>query len=222
MNDLKFTNQLLPIILAISGASGTLYGIRILQFLLESGYKVEFVISESALKVIQNELGLNFSLNPKLLREQVLSYLKISSVKNDSFTIWAHDDIAASISSGSYKTLGMIIAPCSMGTIGAIASGASDNLITRAADVCLKERRKLVIVPREMPFSTIHLENLLKLSSNGAVITPASPAFYHNPRTISDIVDFVAGKVLDVFGIDHNIFKRWKKEAELSDVMLKN
>ena len=111
MNELKSTSHHLPVILAISGASGTIYGIRILQFLLENSYKVEFVISESAAKVAQSELGLNLSLNPKILKEQVLSYLKISNLKINSLNVWAYDDIAASISSGSYKTSGMIIAP---------------------------------------------------------------------------------------------------------------
>lgn len=210
LNQLKFP---LPIIIAISGASGTIYGIRALQFLLENNYRVELVISESATKVAQDELALNLSLNPEILKEQVLSYLGLNN-KKEWLKVWGHNDISASISSGSYRTEGMIIIPCSMGTIGAIAGGTSDNLITRASDVCLKERRKLILVPREMPLSTIHLENLLKLSKIGAVIAPASPAFYHSPKVISDTVDFVVGKVLDTFGINHDLFKRWKKEKE--------
>ena len=109
----------------------------------------------------------------------------------------------------------MIIIPSSMGTVAAIASGTSDNLLTRAADVCLKERRKLVIVPREMPLSTIHLENLLKLSKNGAIIAPACPGFYHRPKELIESIDFVVGKALDLFGIEHNLFKRWKETFNL-------
>lgn len=214
LNSLK-----LPITIAISGASGTIYGIRALQFLLENNYKVELVISESASKVAKEEINLELSLNPEILKEQVLSYLENNSKKKTQralLNVWKYDDIAASISSGSYRTLGMIVIPASMGTIGAIASGTSDNLITRAADVCLKERRKLVIVPREMPFNTIHLENLLKLSKIGAIIAPASPAFYHEPKEVMDTVDFVVGKVLDLFGIEHSMFKRWKEELASS------
>ena len=202
-------NLSLPVIVAISGASGTIYGIRLLQFLLENNYKVELVISKSASKVAQAEINLDLSLNPKILKEQVLSYLgNPASKKEELLNVWASDDIAASISSGSYRTSAMVIIPASMGTIGAIASGTSDNLITRAADVCLKERRKLILVPREMPLSSIHLENLLKLSKAGAIIAPACPGFYHNPKELSDAIDFVVGKVLDLVGIAHSLFKR--------------
>ena len=207
----------LPITIAISGASGTIYGIRTLQFLLENNYKVELIISESATKVAKEETNLTLSTSPELLKEQVLSYLEKNSnkkIQSALLNVWAHNDIGASISSGSYRTLGMIIIPASMGTIGAIASGTSDNLITRAADVCLKERRKLVLVPREMPLNTIHLENLLKLSQIGAIIAPASPAFYHNPKELINSIDFVVGKVLDLFGIEHSMFKRWKEESK--------
>lgn len=203
----------LPIIVAISGASGTIYGMRTLQFLLENNYKVELVISESGSRVAKEEVNLNLSLNPEILKEQVLSYLRINN-KAALLNVWAHNDIAASISSGSYRTLGMIIIPASMGTVGAISSGTSDNLITRAADVCLKERRKLVLVPREMPYSTIHLENLLKLSKLGAIVAPASPGFYHKPKELIHAIDFVVGKALDLFGIEHSLFKRWREDSQ--------
>ena len=205
------SNLSLPVIVAISGASGTIYGIRLLQFLLENNYKVELVISESASKVAQTEINLNLSLNPKTLKEQVETYCGTPLHSFSHLNVWSHNDIAASISSGSYRTSAMIIIPASMGTIGAIASGTSDNLITRAADVCLKERRKLILVPREMPFSTIHLENLTKLSIAGAIIAPACPGFYHNPKNLDDTIDFVVGKVLDLIGIDHSLFKRWRE-----------
>ena len=205
------SNLSLPVIVAISGASGTIYGMRLLHFLLENNYKVEFVISESATKVAKAEIDLNLSLDPKILKEQVETYWGTSLHSYSHLNIWSHKDIAASISSGSYRTSGMIIIPASMGTIGAIASGTSDNLITRAADVCLKERRKLILVPREMPFSTIHLENLTRLSIAGAIIAPACPGFYHNPKDLNDSIDFVVGKVLDLIGIDHSLFKRWRE-----------
>lgn len=206
----------LPVIVAISGASGTIYGVRLLQFLLENNYKIELIVSKSASKVAEAEINLKLSLNPKILKEQVLSYLKNpANKKEELLNIWSHDDITASISSGSYRTSAMIIIPASMGTIGAIASGTSDNLITRAADVCLKERRKLILVPREMPFSTIHLGNLTKLSIAGAIVAPACPGFYHNPKNLNDVVDFVIGKVLDLIGIEHSLFKRWRENFKL-------
>lgn len=220
----NFYNLTFPITIAISGASGVIYGLRTLQFLLENNYNVDFVVSRSASKVMSDELHLELSLNPEILKEQVLSYLKIQRSEFSALSshlspqnllnVWSQDDISAPISSGSYRTNGMIIIPASMGTIGAIASGTSDNLITRSADVCLKEKRKLIIVPREMPFNTIHLENLLKLSKIGVIIAPASPGFYHFPEQVSDCVDFVVGKTLDLFGIEHNLFKRWKDEFE--------
>lgn len=209
----------LPIIVAISGASGTIYGIRTLQFLLTNNYKVELVISESASKVAKEELGLNFSLEPEILKEQVLANTKSQS--SELLNVWGYDDISASISSGSYKTQGMLIIPSSMGTVAAIANGTSDNLLTRAADVCLKERRKLVIVPREMPLSTIHLENLLKLSKNSAIIAPACPGFYHKPKELIESIDFVVGKALDLFGIEHNLFKRWKEKYSPPNITIK-
>jgi len=212
MDNKNSTN--LPIILAISGASGSIYGLRLLQFLLEHKYGVELVISNSAKRVMAQELSLSLSSNLNEVKQQLLSYLKLN-ISDEYFSVWDHKNIAASISSGSFKTRGMVIIPASMGTVGAIASGTSDNLITRAADVCLKERRKLVIVPREMPFNTIHLENLLKLSRVGAVIAPASPGYYSKPKTLTDSIDFVIGKVLDLFEIDHSLFKRWSKTSDI-------
>jgi 4-hydroxy-3-polyprenylbenzoate decarboxylase len=209
------SNLKYPITVGISGASGTIYAIRTLQFLLENNYRIDLVISDGAIKVAQSEINLEFSNNPEILKEQVLSYLENASKKKIQrafLNVWSNNDISAPIASGSYRTLGMIIIPASMGTVSAIANGTSDNLLTRAADVCLKERGKLVLVPREMPYSTIHLENLLKLSRTGVIIAPASPAFYHNPIKLDHAIDFVVGKTLDLFGIDHNLFKRWKEE----------
>lgn len=209
----------LPIIIGISGASGTIYGIKAVKYLLESNYNVELVISKNAVRVAQEEINLHLSLNTEVLKEQVLSYLQHSALSTQHsalLNVWANDDIASLISSGSYRTQGMIIIPASMGTISAIANGVSDNLMTRAADVCMKEKRKLILVPREMPYSAIHLENLLKLSRIGVVIAPASPAFYSHPQNLNDSIDFVIGKVFDLFHIEHNLFKRWReKEPEI-------
>ncbi len=204
----------LPLTVGISGASGNIYGLRLLQFLLENNYKINLVVSESALKVALHENNLLLSSNPQTQKEQVLSYLSLSLSNDDLLTVWPHDDIAASISSGSYKTSGMVIIPASMGTVASIACGISRNLITRAADVCLKEKRKLILVPREMPVSSIHLENMLKLSNLGVIIAPACPGFYHNPVQTFDLIDFVVGKVLDLLGFEHNIFKRWQSQSK--------
>lgn len=209
------SNLNLPIVLAISGASGSIYGLRTLQFLLQNNYSVELIISQSALKVAKAELGIELSLESNKLIKQVLSYMSDFGYSDIDFNaeflnIWDFDNIAASIASGSFKTMGMIVIPSSMGTISAIASGMSDDLISRAADVCIKEKRKLVLVPREMPYSTLHLENLLRLSKIGVNIAPASPGFYHKPKSLVNSVDFVVGKVLDLFDIEHSLFKRWE------------
>ena len=203
------SNNSKPIIVGITGASGTIYGLRLIQVLLEGNYKVELIFSESAIKVAKSELNLHLSTNPDVLKKQVETYIGASYPQ---LTLWSYADIAASISSGSYKTQGMIVIPASMGTISSIANGTSDNLITRAADVCIKEKRKLVLVPREMPFSTIHLENMFKLSKVGVTIAPACPGFYHSPETLDDQINFVVGKILDLFEVEHKLFQRWEKE----------
>jgi len=148
--------------------------------------------------------------NKEKLKAILLDYT-CTQTKSNNLRLWDHSDIAASISSGSYKTEGMIIAPSSMGTIANIAAGTSNNLIARAADVVIKERRKLILVARETPLSTIHLRNMLTLSEMGAIILPAAPGFYHHPQTITDQVNFILGKTLDAFGIDNDLFTRWLK-----------
>jgi 4-hydroxy-3-polyprenylbenzoate decarboxylase len=195
----------LPIIVGITGASGAIYGITLVKFLLENNYSVDLVLSPHAEKVFLAELGFCLGLDKK---NSLCEFLQINEDLG-SLRLWDHNNVAAAISSGSYKTQGMIIAPCSMGSIGNIAAGTSNNLLTRAADVCLKERRKLVLVARETPLSTIHLRNMLSLSEIGAVILPAAPGFYHNPRTIQDQVNFILGKALDAFGIENENFTRW-------------
>ena len=192
---------------AITGASGTIYAQRTLQLLAESGAveTINLIMSGTAAVVAQVETGTN-------LRDtdaaKVNDWLGLSA---DSKLIryWRLDNFAAKPSSGSNKQAGMIIVPCSMGTLGAIASGAGTNLIHRAADVCLKERRKLVLVPRETPYNAIHLENMLRLTHAGAQILPASPGFYHRPKTIDDLVEHLCFRILDQFDIPHSKKSEW-------------
>jgi len=188
---------------AITGASGVIYGIRLTEELLKHDCELHLVISQAAYKVMEYEL------NPSE-KQLVLTGLNRDIKNNPRLYCYANEDIAAPIASGSFLSEAMIIIPCSMGTVAAVAHGMSDNLIERAADVMLKERRKLILVPRETPFSTIHLANMLKLSQIGAVILPAIPAFYHHPASVEDMISFVVGKTLDQIGIEHDIFKRYQ------------
>lgn len=194
----------------ITGASGTIYGYRTLQLLAASGVvsKINLIMSSVVATVAQVELGVNLK---EPTPEKINEWL---GLEKDSRIIryWKLDNLAAKPSSGSNKQAGMIIVPCSMGTLGAIASGAGTNLIHRAADVCLKERRKLLIVPRETPFNQIHLENMLRLSNAGAQILPASPSFYHRPKTINDLVDHLCFRILDQFDIPHDKKTQWTGE----------
>lgn len=198
----------------MTGASGAVYGVRLLKALAEAGVPVELVISDTAKIVMREEMG---SEDLKLLFPHGLSGNPVlgSTIKtlgdDKQRLVHVHDfhDFTASIASGSYPTEGMVIIPCSMGTLGAIASGLSQNLIHRASDCTIKEGRKLILVPRETPLSAIHLENMLKLSRLGVRIVPPMPAFYGAQQTVSDIVDFVVGKVLDQMGIPHMLYPRW-------------
>ena len=195
---------------AITGASGTTYAHRTLQLLAASGVveTINLILSSTAATVAQVEMGVNLK-DPSA--ERLNNWL---GLETDSKLIrfWRLDNLAAKPSSGSNKQAGMIIVPCSMGTLGAIASGAGTNLIHRAADVCLKEGRKLVLVPRETPYNAIHLENMLRLSRAGARILPASPGFYHRPKTIGDLVEHLCFRILDQFDIPHSKKSQWTGE----------
>ncbi len=182
-----------PYIVAITGASGVIYGVRLVQVLAEQSLRVELVISDTAKIVAREEMGIDLA----------------GTVPQQSVYLHDFKDFTAPIASGSYPVEGMVVIPCSMGTLGAIASGLSQNLIHRAADCTIKEGRKLVLVPRETPLSAIHLENMLKLSRLGVRIVPAMPAFYSGQQSIQEIVDFMVGKVLDQVGIPHALFPRW-------------
>ena len=195
---------------AITGASGTVYAYRTLQLLAASGAveTINLIISTTATTVAQVEMGANLREPSADKLSEWLGLDKGSKL----IRFWRLDNLAAKPSSGSNKQAGMIIVPCSMGTLGAIASGAGTNLIHRAADVCLKEGRKLVLVPRETPYNAIHLENMLKLTHAGARILPASPGFYHRPKTVDDLVDHLCYRILDQFGLPHERRTQWTGE----------
>ncbi|MCW5959480.1 MAG: UbiX family flavin prenyltransferase [Pyrinomonadaceae bacterium] len=201
---------------AITGASGTIYAQRTLQLLIESGAveTINLIMSGVAPVVAQVELGADLR-DPD--SKKINRWLGLSE-NSKIIRFWKLDNLAAKPSSGSNKQEGMIIVPCSMGTLGAVASGAGTNLIHRAADVALKEGRKLVIVPRETPFNAIHLENMLRLARAGARILPASPGFYHRPKSIGELVDHLCFRILDQFNIPHSKKTQWSgTEVDLED-----
>ena len=183
----------MKIVVGVTGASGAQYAQALLRSL--DRHDVDLVLSEDAKKVIAHEMG-----------DDVKGFAKLAA------NVYANSDTAAPPSSGSYRFDAMVVIPCSMGTLGKIAWGISVNLIARAASVCMKEHRKLILVPRETPLAATHLENMLKLANQGVVILPAMPGFYHGPKTLDDLVNFVVGKVLDQLGIEHHLFKRWRGE----------
>lgn len=192
---------------AVTGASGTIYAYRTLQLLAASGAveSINLILSGTAITVAQVEMRVNLK-EPD--NAKINNWLGLPP-DSKLIRLWRLDNLAARPSSGSNKQEGMIIVPCSMGTLGAIASGAGTNLIHRAADVCLKEGRRLVLVPRETPFNQIHLENMLRLARAGARILPASPGFYHRPETIGELVDHLCFRILDQFDIPHPRSTQW-------------
>lgn len=190
-------------VVAISGASGVVFGLRVMRELALSS-EVHLVISATARSIIKEETGLDFSGTIEKTQARVREYAASENVQ-----CWLERDLEAPISSGSFLTDGMFVVPCSMKTLSAIANGYADNLISRAADVTIKEGRRLLIAPREMPLSAIHLENMLKLARLGVKIAPPVPAFYSHPQSLDDMVDFVVGKMLDAMGIKHSLFTRW-------------
>jgi 4-hydroxy-3-polyprenylbenzoate decarboxylase len=195
-------------IVGISGASGAAYGIRLLQVMSEKGYGVDLILSPAGRTVIRQELGIGVP-DEKDDAKAVLA--DKFDIDVSSLAIYSNSDFETPPASGSYRCAGMIIVPCSMGTLAALAQGFANNLMRRAGDVMLKEKRSLVLVPRETPLSAIHLENMLKLARVGAVILPPMPGFYQGPQSIDQMVDFIVGRILDVIGIEHRLYQRWKE-----------
>ena len=224
------------VVLAVTGASGAIYAVRLLEVLLASGKDVHLTFSQSAVTVFEHELGIRLDLDnfdPRLLlpaeddlREDsalsglcagVTAHFALSSVFSESdiasapgsLNYYHNMDFSAGIASGSFSTDAMVICPCSMGTLASIAHGHSSNLIQRAADVHLKEHRKLIVVPRETPLSSIQLDNMKRLADAGAIVMPAAPGFYHEPMTIHDLVDFMVSRICDHVGVRQELMKRW-------------
>lgn len=197
------------ITLAITGASGAQYGLRLLQCLLAANCKIYLLLSSAAEVVIRTETDLDL---PETLDAQQAMLSSLFGADEDQLQLLAKDDWFAPVASGSSSPSSMVICPASGGTLSAIAHGASNNLIERAADVALKERRQLILVPRETPYSQIHLENMLKLTQMGAVILPASPGFYMQPQSINELVDFIVARILDLLGIEQDLMPRWGED----------
>lgn len=198
-----------PLIIGVSGASGLIYAVRALKHLLAADYAIELVASKATYMVWQAELGIRMP--PEPIQQEQFWRTQAGVEFGGKLTCHPWGDVGANIASGSFRTLGMLVIPCSMSTVGKLAAGLSSDLLERAADVQLKEGRKLVIVPRETPFSLIHLRNLTTLAEVGARIVPAIPAWYHQPQTIEDLVDFVVARALDQFEIDCVGIDRWKE-----------
>jgi flavin prenyltransferase len=198
-----------PLIIGVSGASGLIYAVRTIKYLLATDYAIELVASKSTYMVWQAEQDIRMPSDP--LQQEIFWRQQAQMESGGKLNCHPWGDVGANIASGSFRTLGMMIIPCSMSTVGKLAGGLSGDLLERAADVQLKEGRKLVLVPRETPFSLIHLRNLTSLAEAGVRIVPAIPAWYHNPQTIEDLVDFVVARALDQFDIDCIPLKRWKE-----------
>lgn len=183
----------MEITVGISGASGVQYGIHLLEVLAEKGIKTHLILTDAAKQIIEIETDYTPQAVEKLATWN-----------------YSQKDFSAPIASGSYRTAGMVIAPCSMKTLAAVANGVSDTLITRAADVCLKEERKLILMTRETPLNLIHIENMLRAKRAGASILPACPGFYSRPKTLEDLIDIMVGRTLDLLGIENEIYRRWE------------
>ena len=202
------------VVLALTGASGAIYGLRLGKELLASGARLTMLISSAGFAVLKQETGFDWQGE----REEVLGHLRhhfrASALQLDYY---ADNDFLAPVASGSRAPDAMVVCPCTMGTLSRIAAGNSGTLLERVADVVLKERRPLVVVPRETPLSEIHLENMLKLARMGVRLVPAMPAFYHNPRSTDELVDFMVGKVLDSLGVANTLYRRWGEDSGTGD-----
>jgi len=199
------------ICVAITGASGSLYALRLIEVLLAAGKAVDVIVSKAAQLVVATETDLTLPGNPRAQADALCEYFSCS---DDVLRVFGREDWMAPWASGSGQPGPVVVCPCSTGTLSAIATGASNNLIERAADVALKERRKLILVPRETPYSEIHLQNMLTLTRMGAVILPASPGFYHKPESVGELIDFVVARILGQLGIDQSLMPAWGKDAQ--------
>ena len=199
----------LPLVVAVTGASGAPYAVRLVQALAAASRPVWLIVSSHGWRLLDTEVGIG---TMDALREAVGA-----AAWDRWITVFDDGDRGARPASGSARAAGMVICPCSMGTIAAVSQGTSRSLVERAADVTLKERRPLVLVPRETPYSAIHLENMLRLTRAGATVLPASPGFYHRPQAIAELVDFVVARILDHVGIEHTVGRRWGEEAMRDD-----
>ncbi|MBY0460316.1 MAG: UbiX family flavin prenyltransferase [Gemmataceae bacterium] len=200
------------LVVAFTGASGSPYGVRLVEVLLRAGRAVHLTISPAAVEVFAAEAGATIHLNPEQFDPAALLGERAAGLPLSRLHYHHFRDFRAGIASGSFLTGGMAVCPCSLGTLAAIAHGVSENLIHRAADVHLKERRKLVLVPRETPLGLIALRNMVAVTEAGAVVLPAMPGFYHRPRGLADLVDFVVARVCDQFGVEHELSRRWGPE----------
>jgi len=201
--------------LAFTGASGMPYGVRLLESLLSGGNRVYLLYSQAAQIVAHQEMQLAL---PSRARDAEELFSRRFNAAEGQLRVFSRDDWFSPVASGSNPADAMVICPCTMGTLAAVAAGLGQKLIERAADVMLKENRKLILVPREMPFSSIHLENMLKLARSGALILPPNPGSYHHPATVQDLVDFVVARILDHLDVAHALMPRWgEKEAEIAD-----
>lgn len=195
-----------PVTVALTGASGAQYGLRLIQALVAAEREVWVMISKASHLVIATETDVDLPARPERLAEALV---QLSGARPGQIRCFGREDWMAPVASGSGAPSSMVICPCSTGTLSAVATGASNNLIERAADVALKERRQLVMVLRETPLSAIHLEHMLNLTRLGAVMLPAAPGFYHQPRSIDDLVDFIVARILNQLGIEHRLMPRW-------------
>ncbi len=197
------------VIIGVTGASGGIYAIRTIRAFLIHGFEVHLVVSDYGNFVLKDECGIDLRNDePMEIFRKMFGY----DVESGAIVRYNFRDLTARISSGSFEVEGMVIVPCSVKTLSGIANGISSNLIERSADVCLKENRTLVLVLRETPLNLIHIQNMLTLAHAGAKILPASPAFYQKPKTFEDLADFIAGKVLSLFKVEHNLYKKWGEE----------
>jgi 4-hydroxy-3-polyprenylbenzoate decarboxylase len=204
-------NQPETVTVAFTGASGMTYGVRLLECLLVAGVRVYLLYSQAAQIVARQEMALSL---PARARDAVEFFSTRFGAAPGQLQAFGREEWFAPVASGSNPADAMVVCPCTMGTLAAIAAGMADNLIERAADVALKEARKLVLVPRETPLSAIHLENMLRLSRAGAIILPANPGFYDHPQTAQDLVDFVVARILDHLGVKHELMPRWGESGE--------